>query len=94
MAVGDTLKTLAADAERLRNDHDDGLEQLLKRLEELDSELATRVIEVFGNRSVAARWLARRRPCFRDQNPYPVIARGERQDVLDALGRIDHGTFG
>jgi uncharacterized protein (DUF2384 family) len=89
----DTVNAIAADVEAIQREYDAELSVLLNRLEALDLELAKQAIEVFGNRCRAAIWLAARRPCFHGLNPYQLIAKGKRQDVLDILGRIEHGIF-
>lgn len=97
MAMGDsaedTVDAIAADASAARPKYGDMLSTLLNRFEALDPELAKRTIEALDDRSKAAMWLATRHPCFRGNVPYQVIACGQRQDVLDVLGRIEHGIF-
>jgi hypothetical protein len=91
--VEDTIDAIAADADAIRHKYGDMLSALLDRLEDIDPEVAKRTIEALNDRSKAALWLATRHPCFRGHVPYQVIACGQRQDVLDVLGRIEHGTF-
>lgn len=91
--VEDSVNAIAADVEAIQCEYDAKLSVLLNRLEALDLELAKQAIEVFGDRCRAAIWLAARRPCFHGLNPYQLIADGKRQEVLDVLGRIEHGIF-
>lgn len=91
--VEDTVNAIAANADTIQREHDAKLSAILNRLEVLDPEVAKRTIEVFNSRSDAAIWLASRHPCFHGLNPYQVVASGKRQDVLDVLGRIEHGIF-
>lgn len=88
----DTVDAIAADADAVRHKYGDMLSTLLNRLETLDPEITKRTIEALDDRSKAAMWLATRHPCFRGRVPYQVIACGQRQDVLDVLGRIEHGV--
>ena len=89
----DTVNAIAADVEAIQHEYDAKLSALLNRLEALDPEVAMRTIEVFDDRHDAATWLASLHPCFHGLNPYQLIASGKRQDVLDVLGRIEHGIF-
>lgn len=91
--VDDTVNAITADAGAILREYDAKLSALLNRLEALEPEVAERAIEVFDDRSKAAIWLAARHLCFHDLSPYQVIAKGQRQDVLDVLGRIEHGIF-
>lgn len=93
ISVEDTVDAIAADADATRHKYGEMLSALLSRLEALDPEMAKRTIEALNDRSKAALWLATRHPCFHGHVPYQVIASGQRQDVLDVLGRIGHGTF-
>jgi hypothetical protein len=89
----DTVDAIAADADALQHKYGDMLSALLNRFEALDPEMAKRTIEALNDRRRAAQWLATRHPCFAGHIPYQVIACGQRQDVLDVLGRIEHGIF-
>jgi hypothetical protein len=89
----DTIDAIAADADAIRHKYGEMVSALLSRFETLDPEMAKRTIEALNDRSKAALWLATRHPCFRGHIPYQLIASGQRQDVLDVLGRIEHGTF-
>lgn len=91
--VEDTVNAIAADVEAIQYEYAAKLSVFLNRLEAIDPEVAKRTIELFDDRGDAAIWLASRHPCFHGLNPYQVIASGKRQEVLDLLGRIEHGTF-
>ena len=65
---------------------------LLQRLEALDAEVAKRVIETFGDRTKAARWLATAQRGLNYVTPYQTLAQGSRQAVLDALGQIGQAS--
>lgn len=89
----DTVNAIAADVETIQREYAAKLSVILNRLEAIDPEVAKQTIEVFDDRNDAALWLASRHPCFHGLNPYQVIANGKRQEVLDVLGRIEHGIF-
>lgn len=91
--VEDSVDAIAADADATRHKYGEMLSVLLSRFESLDPEMAKRTIEALNDRRKAALWLATHHPCFRGRVPYQLIASGQRQDVLDVLGRIENGTF-
>lgn len=90
----DSLARLARDAGALEKEREGRIEALLQRLEQLDPEVAKRAIEVFADRTNAARWLATTHRGLGDETPYRVLAEGQRRAVLEELERIDHGLFG
>lgn len=89
----DTVNAIAADVEAIQHEYAAKLSVILNRLEAIDPEVAKRTIELFDDRGDAAIWLASHHPCFHGLNPYQLIASGKRQDVLDVLGRVEHGIF-
>lgn len=91
--VEDTVNAIAADVEAIQHEYAAKLSVILKRLEAIDPEVAKRTIELFEDRGDAAIWLASHHPCFHGLNPYQVIASSNRQEVLDVLGRFEHGIF-
>lgn len=91
--VEDSVNAIAADVVAIQREYDAKLSAILNRLEALDPEVAKRTIELFDDRGDAAIWLASHHPCFHGLNPYQLIASSKRQDVLDILGRIEHGIF-
>ena len=88
------IAVLANDADTLDRDRELRLTALLDRLDALDPELVRSTIEVFGDRHRAARWLARSNRGLGGISAYRALAKGQRQTVLDVLGRIEHGVFG
>ncbi len=89
---GRTLAELADFVEQLDRERSVSVETLLCRLESLDPEVAARAIDVFADRGKAASWLSRPNRALGHVTPLRVLARGGRQEVLDVLGRILHGT--
>lgn len=76
------------DAERARNEA-----MLLGQLETLDPEIAAEVVRVFDDRDKAATWLASPIWALGGNSPLRALAAGNRQEVLEVLGRIEHGTY-
>jgi hypothetical protein len=87
----DSLERLARAAQYLEQERAAQLEALLKRLEALDPEVAKEAVEVFGDRAQAARWLASRPLSLARRSPYEELARGQRKEILNVLGRFLHG---
>lgn len=67
--------------------------ELLQKLEQLDPEVTKEAIYVFDDRGDAATWLTRPNRALGDLSPYRALAQGDRQLVLDELGRILHGIY-
>ncbi len=57
-----------------------------------DEELWTRAVEVFGCPEKARQWLVQPNPALGGCSPAEA-ALSRRQDVLDVLGRIEHGVI-
>ncbi len=89
----DSLAQLARDAETLEEERKTRLEGFLQRLEVLDTKVARRVLETFGDRAKAAYWLGKALRQFGDLSSYEMLAQGKRLEVLEALARIDNGFF-
>jgi uncharacterized protein (DUF2384 family) len=87
------IAVLANDADTLDREREVRLAALLDRLDALEPELVRSTIEAFGDRHRAALWLARPNRSLGGISPYRAIASGQRQMVLDVLGRIEHGVF-
>lgn len=90
----DSLERLARNAVALEQERTARIEALLVRLEALDPEVAESVVETFGDRYLAARWLVGVHPIVSKRTPYEDLARGRREVVLNALGRILYGVYG
>lgn len=88
------IAALANDADTLDREREARLTALLDRLDALEPELVRSTIEIFGDRHRAALWLARPNRGLGGISPYRALAHGQRQMVLDVLGRIEHGVFG
>ena len=87
----DSLERLVRDAGHLEQERTKRLEGLLQRLEVLDPEVAKQAVFVFDDRAEAALWLIGVHPALGKRSPYEELARGKRQEVLDALTRFVHG---
>jgi|TARA_R110000851_G_scaffold128128_1_gene260355 putative toxin-antitoxin system antitoxin component (TIGR02293 family) len=60
----------------------------------MDQKLFARAIEVLGNEQDALHWLQTPRSALNNQIPLKYIETDEgQQEVLDLLGRIEHGVF-
>ena len=90
-ASTDSLAKLARDAQRLEQQRATRLEALLQRLEALDPKVAKEAVFVFGDREQAARWLNSRPLALARRSPYEELARGQRKEILNVLGRILYG---
>jgi hypothetical protein len=88
------IAALANDADTLDREREARLMVLLDRLDALDPELIRRTIEALNDRHRATLWLARTNRGLGGISPYRALANGQRQAVLDVLGRIEHGVFG
>ena len=55
--------------------------------------IRARVIEVLGSEAKADSWLWTRNRALGGDTPFARLAAGDRQAVLDVLGRIEHGVF-
>lgn len=87
----DSLKRLAWEAADFEQEHAERLEELLQRLEALDPEVAQQAVFVFEDRVEAALWLTSLHLALGKRSPYELLARGQRQEVLEALMRFLHG---
>jgi len=65
--------------------------EALGALERVDPELASQLLELFGDRTRAANWLCRRSSFA--ESPFQLVATGDRQQVVSAITRINHGMF-
>lgn len=88
-----TLAMLAAAVDDWEQGHAVFEAELLQKLEQLDPEVAKEATYVFDDRDDAATWLTRPNRALGQITPYRALAQGDRQLVLDELGRILHGTF-
>ncbi|MDH4186087.1 MAG: MbcA/ParS/Xre antitoxin family protein [Nitrospira sp.] len=90
----ESMMALANDADTLDHEREARLTALLDRLEALDPDLVRRVTETLKDRQHAALWFARPNRGLGGISPYRALAHGQRQLVLDAIGRIEQGVFG
>lgn len=90
----ESIAALASDADTLNRERESQLAALLDRLDALDPQLVHRIIETLSDRHRAALWLARTSQGLGGISPYRALANGQRQAVLDVLGRIEHGVLG
>ncbi len=60
----------------------------------MDQKLLARAVEVIGNERDALHWLQTPKRALNNQIPLKLIETdGGQQEVLDLLGRIEHGVF-
>lgn len=63
-------------------------------MSKMDQKLLARAVEVIGNERDALHWLQTPRRALNNQIPLKFIETdGGQQEVLDLLGRIEHGVF-
>ncbi|HSH83852.1 MAG TPA: MbcA/ParS/Xre antitoxin family protein [Guyparkeria sp.] len=57
--------------------------------------IKTRATEVLGDQAAAERWLTTPKPALAGQIPLDLAQQGEEgeREVLDLLGRLEHGVF-
>lgn len=67
--------------------------ELFATLETMDPEVATRILDMLGERLNAAQWIVRPVPGLGGMTPVQALAEGRRQDLLDLLFRVEHGLF-
>lgn len=68
-------------------------DELLARLETQDPEFVSRVIAAIGDRHVAALWMIWSNRVLGGVSPLRIVANGNRQAVLNVLGRIEQGVL-
>lgn len=63
-------------------------------MSKMDQKLLARAVEVLGNERDALHWLQTPKRALNNQIPLQLIeTKGGQQEVLDLLGRIEHGVF-
>lgn len=63
-------------------------------MSKINQKLFARAVEVLGNERDALHWLQTPRFALNNQIPLKLIETDEgQQEVLDLLGRIEHGVF-
>ncbi|MBL1458452.1 MAG: DUF2384 domain-containing protein [Methylophaga sp.] len=63
-------------------------------MSKIDQKLFARAVEVLGNERDALHWLQTPKRALNKQIPLQLIETdGGQQEVLDLLGRIEHGVF-
>jgi putative toxin-antitoxin system antitoxin component (TIGR02293 family) len=66
----------------------------LLRAHETESLIVIRALEVFGDSDRAIQWLGESNPALNNEPPIRVIQTDDgRREVLDILGRIQHGVI-
>jgi putative toxin-antitoxin system antitoxin component (TIGR02293 family) len=64
------------------------------RADESESIILLRVLEVFGDSERAVQWMRESNPALNDETPIRVIQSEDgRREVLNILGRIQHGII-
>lgn len=74
--------------------HERSLLELLDALRDIDPEVAERAVEVFSDKTSAARWLTNPVRSLGGVIPLQALVDGKREDVLRALQQIRHGVYG
>ncbi len=78
--------------DQLQQEHN--LLEILDVLRAIDPEIAEQMVEVFGDRIKAARWLSAPVRSLGGVAPLQAFAAGKRGDVLGVLLQIRHGAYG
>lgn len=87
------LADLVQLAERHQLQYERSLLDLLEHLRQIDPEVADRTVYVFGDKAMAAHWLANPVRTLGGAVPLRLLAQGKRQDVLKILHQILHGIY-
>lgn len=80
-------------AKQHHRQHDLVLLSVLNHLREIDPEVATGAIGVFGDRTRAAEWLVTPVRSIGGIAPIEALAGNRRIDVLRVLDQIAHGIY-
>jgi len=66
----------------------------VESLREVETLVILRAIEVFGDNERAMRWMQEGNPALSNQSPERALQTPEgRAEVLEVLGRIEHGVL-
>lgn len=61
---------------------------------EAEAAVLMRALEVFGDRERATQWMRENNPALKNEPPIRVVpTEGGRQEVMNILGRIQHGVI-
>lgn len=88
-----TYKLLAQAAQVAQDKHQAALAKIMAELRDLDRELVDKALEVFGDQSATAAWLAAERRVLGGKSPLQAMADGQRNEVLALLAAIEHGLI-
>ncbi len=86
-----TKLTQIADHRQLN--HERPARELLGYLRKIDPGIAERIVEVFGDETLASRWLVSPVRSLRSLTPLQALAESRRGDVLTVLNQIFHGIY-
>lgn len=92
-AVASSYKRLARKAEQQRRLFERQNEEILRKLRTIDKEVVSRARDVFDSRRDAAEWMTTHNRALAGATPLEALAKGERNAVLDVLGRIEYGVY-
>jgi uncharacterized protein (DUF2384 family) len=84
---------LADSADRLEDVFQVGALAIFAQLRRSDPELVKSILQVWSDRKSAARWMVKPVAALGGISPLRAIARGQRDSVIQVLGRIEHGVF-
>lgn len=87
------MEELVVRAERYQEEFTKHVNEVFAQLQTLDPGLANYTVEVLEDRLDAALWMLMPNHALKGKSPLSAVADGCRQDVLDILGRIEHGTL-
>ncbi len=78
-------------ANQAHKDYEDELLRVFKKLKEDDIEVASMSLELFGDVVKSAKFMAIPAKGLGNKSPLQVLEEGRRQEVLDLIGRLEHG---
>lgn len=85
--------TLFKQAERARKQYEQKLVRIFRQLKEDDSEVASAALALWEDENDAANYLASPVRSLADKSPLEALEKGDRQEVLDLLLRLEYGIF-
>ncbi len=86
-----TQDKLSKLANQTRKNYEDELLRIFKKLKEDDLEVASIALELLGDLVHATEFLAMLAKSLGNKSPLQAIEEGQRQEVLDLIGRLEHG---
>lgn len=92
IAKDEAVAAIAAAASAQSKQNAESLESIFIELKKADPAIADALVETFGDADRGMQWLVQV-PVFGRDSPCDLLARGEREAVLETLTRICHCVY-